>query len=256
MCGVYHPKHGVKNNSFKGKNYHKYPMIPIIAKQYNSELKFGMYMEWNKLYKNAQDQGWDEIKKGRIMGTEHTAKNASEWICNSDMDLYFIYFGKADYIGHITGFSKYNPLYKWALQDIDRGVHKVISSLQCRLDYINEDWLILLTTDHGGHQHDHGGLSDNEREVFWIAYSDRIIKNEICGIDCGNLNDSCNPYNFGLKRHIPVQPDIAVTALHHLLYTNYCESEVSSRYSFDGVSWLQQMGLCSEKLIPPQFACH
>lgn len=254
LCGVYHPKHGVKNNSFEGKNYSQYPMLPLIAKQYKPDLLFGMYMEWNKLYKNSLDQGWDQIIKGRMMGTEHTARKASEWINHSNLDLYFVYFGKADYIGHATGFSKFNPLYRWALEDIDAGVHQLINVVQSRESYFEEDWLILLTTDHGGAQHNHGGLSNAEREVFWIAYSDRILKNDLCGMDCGNLNDDCNPYNYHMKNQVPVQPDIAVTALHHLLYGTGCETEALTSHHFDGISWLGAMGLCNERIVMNQVA--
>jgi len=254
LCGVYHPKHGVKDNHFDGKNYGQFPMLPKIGKFYDSHLTFGMYMEWAKLFKHSKDQLWDQMIRGRMMGTDHTAENASNWIRSTNLDFYFVYFGKADYVGHATGFSRFNPLYRWALQDIDKGVAQLLHAMWTRDQYTEEDWLVLLTTDHGGAFHDHGGLSDKEREVFWIAYSDQIRKNDVCGIDGGNINDLCNPYKPWCKWHVPVQPDIAVTALHHLLYDTICDVHDFDRWKFDGVSWLDAIGLCRNKVVSPQIA--
>lgn len=254
LCGVYHPKHGVKDNGFEGKRYDQFPMLPVIGKYYNSDLKFGMYMEWGKLYRHSANQQWDQRIRGVTMGTNHTTEQASEWIRSKDLDFYFVYFGKADYVGHALGFSRYNPFYRWALEDIDKGVFQLMQAMRSREQYLQEDWLVLLTTDHGGAFHDHGGLSDKEREVFWIAYSDRIQANEVCGLDNGNLNDVCNPYKPWGKLQAPVQPDIAVTALHHLLYDQICDLKEFDNWQFDGVSWLEALGMNNQKRFMSQIA--
>ncbi|MBK8954855.1 MAG: alkaline phosphatase family protein [Saprospiraceae bacterium] len=256
LCGVYHDKHGVKDNKFENKQYHRFPMLPIIAKSYMPELKFGMYMEWNKLIKHSTCQKWDQVIKGSIAGTSETASRSAEWLKNSDLDFYFVYFGAADYVGHISGFTRHNPFYRWTLESIDDGVNELIKSLAHRPNYHEEDWLILLTTDHGGTLLTHGGLSAAERQVFWLAYSDRIQKQSLCGIDCGNKNDWANPMNKSLKHHVPVQPDIAVTALHHLLYNTICRTDELNCWSLDGVSWLDQMGMCNDRQRPIEFAYH
>lgn len=256
LCGVYHDKHGVVNNKFRGKRYDRYPMLPIIAKSYEPGLKFGMYMEWDKLIKHSVGQQWDQILKGSIAGTDETAERSSEWLIETDLDFYFVYFGAADYVGHISGFSPHNPFYRWTLEGIDRGINEVIHSLKRRKDYFNEDWLILLTTDHGGTLFSHGGLSPSERQVFWLAYSDRIQKNTLCGLDCGNINDFSNPRISALQHHVPVQPDIATTALHHLLFASICKPSDLNCWNLDGVSWLDPMGLSNEKKPANEFAYH
>ncbi|MCC6752885.1 MAG: alkaline phosphatase family protein [Saprospiraceae bacterium] len=247
LCGVYHDKHGVTDNGFHGKRYDRYPMIPLIAKAYDPQLTFGMYMEWGKLYRNSVGQGWDQMLRGSLAATEETARKSAQWIASTDLDFYFVYFGAADYVGHVSGFSRWNPFYRWSLQDIDSGVNEVLRGMRSREQYENEDWLVLLTTDHGGKLLGHGGLSKSERQVFWIGYSDRIQRNALCGMDGGNINDPLNPPVFCIRQHSPVQTDIAITALHHLLYGTLCEESDLHCWNFDGVSWLDHMGMCNER---------
>jgi predicted AlkP superfamily pyrophosphatase or phosphodiesterase len=247
LCGVYHDKHGVTDNSFKGKKYTQHPMIPLLAKQIQPSLKFGMYMEWGGLLRNSRNNGWDQMINGNLGSTEQTTIEASEWIANSDLDFYFVYYGAVDLWGHCLGFSEFNPFYINAIREADRAVGELIKSITKRIDYPQEDWLILITTDHGGKGLCHGGYSKSERQIFWIAYSDRIKKYKFAGCDLGNKNLSHNPVCSNTLRRIPVQTDITVTALHHLLYDEGCNPEDCISWYLDGRSWLAEMGMNSKK---------
>lgn len=44
-----------------------------------------------------------------------------------------------------------------------------MDALTGRPDYAAEDWLILVTTDHSGLGFSHGGTSQEEQEIFFIA---------------------------------------------------------------------------------------
>ncbi|MGB3085458.1 MAG: alkaline phosphatase family protein, partial [Saprospiraceae bacterium] len=243
LCGVYHNKHGVLNNSFNGSRYDKYPMLCTLGKQVNPDLKFGMYMEWSKFRRVNESLGWDQIITGSLGRTEKTTTEAKEWVVSTDLDFYFVYLAAADLIGHILGFSQYNPFYVNAIENIDHSVGVLINALKERPQYMEEDWLILVTTDHGGQLLNHGGYSQAERQVFWFAYNDRIKQCLQIGVDMGNCNDISNPICFPVRPACPVQPDIAVTALHHLLYDQGWKPECNDAWSLDGYSWLSSMGL-------------
>lgn len=245
LCGVYHNKHGVTDNSFRGKNYEKYPMLPLIAKRINPHLKFGMYMEWQKFIKNSVNNGWDTILSGELGNTNKTTEEVEEWIQQSDLDFYFVYLGEPDYWGHRFGFSDSNPLYVNAIRNIDYSIVRLMQSLQKRLNYQSEDWLILITTDHGGHGLTHGNLSVSERQIFWFAYSERIQPRIMEEPDINNLKDSRRQRT--IKNICPVQTDIAVTALHHLLYPLGRMDELQHVSHLEGKSWLEIMGLASDK---------
>lgn len=243
LCGVYHDKHGVIDNSFAGASYSKYPMINTLGKRADSNLKFGMYMEWDKLAEQCRSLEWDELIQGKIGRTRRTQKEGSQWLMQSNLDFYFIYLGAADCIGHVSGFSLNNPFYINSIERIDQAVGSFLNAIHKRPNYQEEDWLILLTTDHGGYLFSHGGLTDSERQLIWIAYSDRITNMHPEGVDCGNLNDSNNPYNSKDFRKCPVQVDIVATALDHLLYKNYADLFSCNNCAIEGRSWLTEMGL-------------
>lgn len=247
LCGVYHDKHGITDNSFKGKRYKQHPMLPVLAKQIQPDLKFGMYMEWDGLLKNSRDNGWDQMIDGSLGNTTQTTIEASEWILDSDLDFYFVYYGAVDLWGHCLGFSEHNPFYINAIRDADKAVGELIKAVSKRTNYPEEDWLILITTDHGGKGHSHGGYSKSERQVFWIAYSDRIKSSQLKGCDLGNKNISFNPICNNGAMKSPVQTDIAVTALHHLLYESGCNPEDCHSWVLDGRSWLKEMGMLTDK---------
>lgn len=245
LCGVYHTKHGIVDNSFQGKNYINYPMLPVMAKNIDPNLKFGMYMEWERFYNNSLSMEWDELRLGKMADTKKTVVESKDWLKNSDLDFYFIYFGAVDYWGHRLGFSKWNPCYKNALKDVDKGISELLSALKERQNYEDEDWLILFTTDHGGKGFTHGGYSNEERQVFWFAYSDRIKPKQFLAKDEGNIN-LINSFNMTSCSN-PVHPDLAVTALHHLTIDAKCEWTDCFGSTTDGKSWLKEMGLMESK---------
>ena len=45
---------------------------------------------------------------------------------------------------------------------------EVIEAIKARKNYENEDWLIILTSDHGGFVTSHGGLTIQERMTFIV----------------------------------------------------------------------------------------
>ncbi|MEP7197907.1 MAG: alkaline phosphatase family protein [Saprospiraceae bacterium] len=256
LSGVYHNKHGVKNNTFSNSHYSNYPMICNLAKQINPKLKFGMYMEWANFRNNIEQKGWDQIISGDLAHSNKTTRECKDWISNSDLDFYFVYYGECDITGHKTGFSPYNPFYVRSVEHIDKQIGKIIASLKSRKNYDDEDWLILITTDHGGKMIGHGGLSTSERKMIWLAYSDRIKIKYLPGLDCGNLNLPNNLPMSNCNRTCPIQTDITATALNHLLYGEDCYTlDCFNSWNLDGKSWLSDMGLNSCKENKSSIVC-
>lgn len=245
LCGVYHDKHGVLDNSFSGSNYKDYPMLPVQAKKFNPNLKFGMYMEWNKLFDVSINQDWDEMLSGQIGNTWKTQRESSKWLQNSILDFHFVYFGAVDLIGHLSGFSTWNPFYLLSIEQIDRAVGALMKAIHSRPLYMDEDWLIIITTDHGGQGFSHGGLSPAERKLIWIAYSDRMNHSNIHATDYGNINDDCNPYTSPSCRRSPVQVDIVPTVLDFLLIDYEKVDYMCFESNQEGRSWIREMGLNS-----------
>ena len=84
-------------------------------------------------------------------------------------DFSFAILEGPDHSGHDYGFSTNNPLYKNGFQKIDAQALEIINAIENRENYENEDWLIIITSDHGGYQKEHGGASIQERMTFFVC---------------------------------------------------------------------------------------
>ncbi|MGN0523755.1 MAG: alkaline phosphatase family protein [Eubacterium sp.] len=78
-----------------------------------------------------------------------------------------------DASGHGSGFSVKNYKYVSALVSADRYAQELIDYIEGRKEYENEDWLIIITSDHGGHGKRHGTQRAEDRMTF-IAVNKEI----------------------------------------------------------------------------------
>ena len=83
-------------------------------------------------------------------------------------DFVFIIYEDTDSAGHDFGFSYNNPVYKDGFKTEDGYGYEVIKAIEARDTYETEDWLIIVTSDHGGFGTDHGGPSIQERMTFVV----------------------------------------------------------------------------------------
>ena len=84
-------------------------------------------------------------------GLEDVHTGAMEEIKSADCaDFVFIIYEDTDSTGHDYGFTFNNPKYKQAFQTEDNYGYEVIKAIEARDTYETEDWLIIVTSDHGG----------------------------------------------------------------------------------------------------------
>ena len=84
-------------------------------------------------------------------------------------DFLFVIYEPTDAIGHSKGFSYNNPKYKEAFKTADSYGYDTISAIKSRPTYPQEDWLIVITSDHGGRKTQHGKASLQERMTFIVT---------------------------------------------------------------------------------------
>ncbi|MBQ7545349.1 MAG: alkaline phosphatase family protein [Clostridia bacterium] len=84
-------------------------------------------------------------------------------------DFIFFTFEYTDHVGHTSGFDPKNPKYEQAFYDAEAHGKMVIEQIQARDTYETEDWLILITTDHGGYDLNHGRCTIHERTTFMVC---------------------------------------------------------------------------------------
>ena len=81
-------------------------------------------------------------------------------------DLLFGIIESTDHSGHSFGFSTNNPVYQLGFKAEDGVAYDIIKAIKARSTYETEDWLIIITSDHGGVGTGHGGASLQERQTF------------------------------------------------------------------------------------------
>lgn len=84
-------------------------------------------------------------------------------------DFTFVIFEGTDKAGHQTGFTINNPKYQKGFEQCEKQGYDTINAIKNRSTYDTEDWLIIITSDHGGFGVEHGGETIQERMIFIIS---------------------------------------------------------------------------------------
>ncbi|MDR6921431.1 LamG-like jellyroll fold domain-containing protein [Chryseobacterium sp. 2987] len=165
LTGVWHTKHNVQDNNFTSPNFANYPDFLTRAESHNPNLRTISLAHWtpinDKIVQNA------DVKTN--FGTDLAVKNAAvNALQNDNPDILFVDFDDVDHAGHSYGFSSSVPQYVSSIQTTDSYIGEIISAMKNRASYHNEDWLVVLTTDHGAVDSSHGGGNLSERNIFTI----------------------------------------------------------------------------------------
>ena len=191
LTGTWVNKHNVRDNDIKAPNYN-YPTIFKLLKANNPAKKIGIFSSWTdnrtKLvgedipntgnihfdysydgleldtvnYKHDKNKDYMHIIDNKV------AEEAAKIIKEKAPDLSWVYLEYTDDMGHKYGDS---PQFKQAIGYADNQVGRIWQAIKHREQYFNENWLIIITTDHGRDAatgKNHGGQSDREK-AGWIV---------------------------------------------------------------------------------------
>jgi len=97
---------------------------------------------------------------------EATTARAAAILTGPAPRVSFVYLGAVDFAGHATGSG---AAYRAALRAADRRVGRLAAAVRSRPSGLDEDWMIVVVTDHG--HLDEGGHGGREPEVAtaWAA---------------------------------------------------------------------------------------
>lgn len=85
-------------------------------------------------------------------------------------DVIFSVLDLVDHEGHRTGFSPENPHYVSAASRAFGMVEAMLDAISARPSRSAENWLVIITADHGGRGKVHGGQSPEERGIFILDW--------------------------------------------------------------------------------------
>ncbi|MFD0892876.1 alkaline phosphatase family protein [Luteolibacter ambystomatis] len=90
-------------------------------------------------------------------------------LSSANPDVMFLHFDQVDGAGHSLGFSPTVPGYMTAIQNVDTLVGNVLGAIAARPNYASEQWMVIITADHGGNGVSHGGQSAGERTITFLV---------------------------------------------------------------------------------------
>ncbi|MFF9316911.1 alkaline phosphatase family protein [Streptomyces sp. NPDC014735] len=164
--GVWPDKHNVKDNDFTNPNYGRYPDYATRLETADPAVSTLVVGTWSPVPQKIFGAKTDlRIAGGDDEGT--TAK-AADYLANGNPDSTFVHLDEVDGAGHSTGSA--SPAYIEALHTADAQVGRLLDAVASRPTYADEDWLVVVTADHGHTPTGgHGGNTPQERGTFVIA---------------------------------------------------------------------------------------
>ena len=198
VTGTWANKHNVYENYNLSPNY-GYWNIFRVAKAANPSIKIGIFSTWTdnrtvllgEGQPGAGDWRFDHIADGFEKDEkrfppqpydQHIAvidrvvsEEAASVIMEQGPDLSWVYLQHTDDVGHEQGDGE---TFDAAVVEMDANVGRIWRAVKARQANYPEDWLVIVTTDHGRDAltgRDHGGHSERERTIWIATNSQRLM---------------------------------------------------------------------------------
>lgn len=204
LTGTWANKHNVWGNEIKEPNYNYWTIFRFL-KEARPASKIAIFSTWQDnrtklIGEELSDTGFlkmdfsfdgfelDTVTYPHDSETQYIQKidnlvsyEAAYQLKNNGPDLSWVYLEYTDDMGHRYGDS---PQLSAAVVLADEQVGRIYESIRFREEKFGEDWMIIITTDHGRKApdgKDHGGQSDRERETWIVTNAQHLneyFKNE------------------------------------------------------------------------------
>lgn len=177
LHGVHRDKHQVTTNDYSGNNLAQYPDLFHYLELHNPAWNTYRIFTWAAAHV-GQPTGADvAINREYSANGDALMTNDAVQILTgthpqyvADPDAMLLFYSDVDVRGHQFGFHPSVPQYLAEIADVDGQIGLVRSALPQRPNYAGENWLIIVTTDHGGAiDGTHHGNTPEKRTIPFIV---------------------------------------------------------------------------------------
>lgn len=231
LTGTWANKHNVWDNDIDDPNYH-YKDIFRIAEEHDPHLQTAIFSTWTdnrtkligeglpqtgniKLDYKFDGLELDTVKYPHDKDSDYIHRideavtgEAARYIREKGPDLSWVYLQYTDDMGHRYG--DHQKFYD-AIAIADRQVGQIWNEIKQREQRLNEDWLIVITTDHGrdsvAGKH-HGGQTHRERLTWIVTNAQNLnarFKQTPAVVDI--MPSICNHMGIPVPRHSQMEMD-------------------------------------------------
>ncbi len=181
LTGEWADVHGITDNSIPKSNDHLTLLTTLVENKTIDSSAF--YVSWGGHF-NSEDSTYYNEKQycaEKQLDVTFKCNSGDEGTFEATMadltaddcsDFIFSIFEYCDHIGHDSGFGPGNDEYCKAFADAEESAKNCIEAIKARESYSTEDWLIIITSDHGGYNTGHGFVTIQERMTFITANKD------------------------------------------------------------------------------------
>jgi predicted AlkP superfamily pyrophosphatase or phosphodiesterase len=193
MTGLHVDRHGADTNEFEN-------VVPGTTdwftplEAFDPSLNTHRVLTW-VIAHNSFPSGADtaDVYEYDANGDQLMTNRVVNLMQNPATDVVMTFFSDVDVAGHTCGFDPTAACYLAEISNTDAQIGQIMSAMAARPNFANEDWLVILTTDHGGLDTGHSGGLPEQRTIPFIV--------------AGPLATTVLP-----QAH-PRQPDVAATVL-------------------------------------------
>jgi hypothetical protein len=177
LHGVHRDKHQVTTNDYSNNNLAQYPDLFHYLELHNPAWNTYRIFTWAAAHL-GQPTGADVAinreysANGDVLMTSDAVQilSGTHPTFDADPDAMLLFYSDVDVRGHQFGFHPSVPQYVAEIADVDRQIGLVRGAIAQRPNIANENWLIIVTTDHGGAiDGSHHGNTPEKRTIPFIV---------------------------------------------------------------------------------------
>lgn len=178
LHGVHRDRHGVTTNQYDGHDFSDWPGILERIKQDDPNRMTAAFVTWPLLRNNFRTPdervtGVDRLvyRSRQEGGDEQVTRELVRLLREGDPSAIFYYQNDIDGAGHGYGFYMDRFEYRDQVRETDARIGRVLDALEARPGVTNgeEEWLVILVTDHGGVGTGHSGNLLRQRTIPMIV---------------------------------------------------------------------------------------
>lgn len=190
FTGVGVAKHKASDNSFSGSDFVNYPSFFREIKTSLPSLRTVSVVTWSSI------NDYIIANQDISLKVNNTSDNATEQriiaeLTTNNADVSFCHFDDVDHAGHASNYRTTTQMYMDSVKAVDARVGRILAAVKGRPTYNNEDWLIVVATDHGGDL-SHGGSSYLEQNAFIILNNSAITPQLVNTLPTTNIQTQPN----------------------------------------------------------------
>ncbi len=187
LTGISYTKHGIKDSSFmyiQDQNDHEhdivasYPsMFSYILSSAKPDMKTSLITPWSNITQILAPEVADPVL---AIDDKAVKDSALTRIKAEKIDFITVNFNSLSAAGKQFGFSASATGYKEAATKIDGYIGELMAALKARPGYNKqEEWLVIITSTHGGDGFSYGGESPKETTGFAFYYNEKLKPTEL-----------------------------------------------------------------------------